>query len=103
MPAAAPASAAARACSKPRQWNSPTAPGSGEPPPPPAVTVRGRTTHVCHKRRANPEHPDGSALSSPPVPATAVPAPLAHVPNALTVFRLALIPVFVAVLVSAEG
>jgi CDP-diacylglycerol--glycerol-3-phosphate 3-phosphatidyltransferase len=37
------------------------------------------------------------------VSAPAVPAPLAHVPNALTVFRLALIPVFVAVLVSAEG
>ena len=35
--------------------------------------------------------------------APAVPAPLAHVPNALTVLRLALIPVFVAVLVSAEG
>ncbi|HMI99230.1 MAG TPA: CDP-alcohol phosphatidyltransferase family protein [Gaiellaceae bacterium] len=35
--------------------------------------------------------------------APAVPASLAHVPNALTVFRLALIPVFVAVLVSAEG
>jgi CDP-diacylglycerol--glycerol-3-phosphate 3-phosphatidyltransferase len=37
------------------------------------------------------------------VSASAVPAPLAYVPNALTVFRLALIPVFVAVLVSAEG
>ena len=35
--------------------------------------------------------------------APAVPAPLAYVPNALTVFRLALIPVFVAVLVSADG
>jgi CDP-diacylglycerol--glycerol-3-phosphate 3-phosphatidyltransferase len=37
------------------------------------------------------------------VSASAVPAPLAYVPNALTVFRLALIPVFVGVLVSAEG
>lgn len=35
--------------------------------------------------------------------ARAVPAPLAHVPNALTVFRLALIPVFVALLVPADG
>jgi CDP-diacylglycerol--glycerol-3-phosphate 3-phosphatidyltransferase len=38
-----------------------------------------------------------------PVSAPAVPAPLAYVPNALTVLRLALIPVFVAVLISAEG
>ena len=35
--------------------------------------------------------------------ASAVPAPLAYVPNALTVFRLALIPVFAVVLISAEG
>ena len=35
--------------------------------------------------------------------APAVPAPLAYVPNALTVARLALIPVFAAVLFSAEG
>jgi CDP-diacylglycerol--glycerol-3-phosphate 3-phosphatidyltransferase len=33
----------------------------------------------------------------------AVPAPLAQLPNALTVVRLALIPVFVAVVVQAEG
>jgi len=37
------------------------------------------------------------------VSAPAAPAPLAHLPNALTVFRLALIPVFVGVLISAEG
>jgi CDP-diacylglycerol--glycerol-3-phosphate 3-phosphatidyltransferase len=37
------------------------------------------------------------------VSAPAVSAPLAHVPNALTVLRLALIPVFVGVLISAEG
>jgi CDP-diacylglycerol--glycerol-3-phosphate 3-phosphatidyltransferase len=37
------------------------------------------------------------------VSASAVPAPFAYVPNALTVFRLALIPVFVGVLISAEG
>ena len=35
--------------------------------------------------------------------APAAPASLAHLPNALTVFRLALIPVFVGVLISAEG
>ncbi|MEP6910743.1 MAG: CDP-alcohol phosphatidyltransferase family protein [Actinomycetota bacterium] len=35
--------------------------------------------------------------------ASAVPAPLAHVPNAITVFRLTLIPVFVGVLITAEG
>jgi CDP-diacylglycerol--glycerol-3-phosphate 3-phosphatidyltransferase len=35
--------------------------------------------------------------------ASAVPAPLARIPNALTVLRLALIPVFVAVLIPAEG
>ncbi|MFL5924742.1 MAG: CDP-alcohol phosphatidyltransferase family protein [Gaiellaceae bacterium] len=35
--------------------------------------------------------------------ARAVPAPLAQIPNALTIFRLALIPVFVALLLSAEG
>ena len=32
-----------------------------------------------------------------------VPAPLAHVPNALTVLRLALIPVFVVLLLAADG
>lgn len=35
--------------------------------------------------------------------ARAVPSPLAQIPNALTIFRLALIPVFVALLLSAEG
>ena len=35
--------------------------------------------------------------------ARAVPAPLAQIPNALTIFRLALIPVFVALLLGAEG
>ena len=33
----------------------------------------------------------------------AVPAPLAQLPNALTIARLALIPVFVALMLSAEG
>jgi CDP-diacylglycerol--glycerol-3-phosphate 3-phosphatidyltransferase len=32
-----------------------------------------------------------------------VPAPLAHLPNALTILRLALIPVFVIVLIPADG
>src|SRR6266571_4201106 len=35
--------------------------------------------------------------------APAVPAPLAQIPNALTILRLALIPVFAAVLIAAEG
>jgi len=35
--------------------------------------------------------------------ARAVPVPLAQIPNALTVFRLALIPVFIALLVPADG
>ncbi len=35
--------------------------------------------------------------------APAVPARLAHVPNALTVLRLALIPIFVLVLAAADG
>jgi CDP-diacylglycerol--glycerol-3-phosphate 3-phosphatidyltransferase len=35
--------------------------------------------------------------------ATAVPAPLAQIPNALTVFRLILIPVFVALLLASDG
>src|SRR5439155_15244538 len=35
--------------------------------------------------------------------APAVPARLAHVPNALTVLRLALIPIFVVVLAAADG
>ena len=34
--------------------------------------------------------------------ARAVPAPLAQIPNALTIFRLALIPVFVALLLAAD-
>jgi len=33
----------------------------------------------------------------------AVPAPLAQIPNALTVLRLALIPVFIALVVAADG
>jgi CDP-diacylglycerol--glycerol-3-phosphate 3-phosphatidyltransferase len=37
------------------------------------------------------------------VAARAVPAPLAQIPNALTIFRLVLIPVFVALLLSSEG
>jgi CDP-diacylglycerol---glycerol-3-phosphate 3-phosphatidyltransferase len=35
--------------------------------------------------------------------ARAVPAPWAQIPNALTVFRLALIPVFVALLLASDG
>src|SRR6059058_3941121 len=35
--------------------------------------------------------------------ARAVSAPLAHIPNALTIFRLALIPVFVALLLVSDG
>jgi CDP-diacylglycerol--glycerol-3-phosphate 3-phosphatidyltransferase len=35
--------------------------------------------------------------------APAVPAPLAQIPNALTILRLALIPVFVALLIPADG
>jgi CDP-diacylglycerol--glycerol-3-phosphate 3-phosphatidyltransferase len=35
--------------------------------------------------------------------ARAVPAPLAAIPNALTVLRLALIPIFIALLVPADG
>jgi len=37
------------------------------------------------------------------VAARAVPAPLAQLPNALTIFRLVLIPVFVVLLLSADG
>jgi CDP-diacylglycerol--glycerol-3-phosphate 3-phosphatidyltransferase len=37
------------------------------------------------------------------VAARAVPAPLAQIPNALTIFRLALIPVFVALVLAADG
>jgi CDP-diacylglycerol--glycerol-3-phosphate 3-phosphatidyltransferase len=37
------------------------------------------------------------------VAARAVPAPLAQIPNALTIFRLALIPVFAALLLAADG
>ena len=35
--------------------------------------------------------------------ARAVPAPLAHIPNALTVLRLALIPLFVVLVLQADG
>jgi CDP-diacylglycerol--glycerol-3-phosphate 3-phosphatidyltransferase len=38
-----------------------------------------------------------------PMVSRAVPAPLAHVPNALTVLRLALIPLFVALVLASEG
>src|SRR5580765_4866588 len=78
-------------------------PGWGALHPPPAVIVSRQGARLCHERRANPEQRDGCALSFASVSAPAVPAPLAYVPNALTVLRLALIPVFVAVLVPAEG
>ena len=35
--------------------------------------------------------------------ARAVPAPLAQLPNALTLARLALVPIFVVVLATADG
>ena len=38
-----------------------------------------------------------------PMSARAVPAPLAQLPNALTVLRLLLIPVFVVLIVTADG
>jgi CDP-diacylglycerol---glycerol-3-phosphate 3-phosphatidyltransferase len=45
--------------------------------------------------------PTGSILDT--VSAPAVSAPLAQIPNALTILRLALIPVFVALLIPADG
>jgi CDP-diacylglycerol--glycerol-3-phosphate 3-phosphatidyltransferase len=38
-----------------------------------------------------------------PMSARAVPAPLAQLPNALTIFRLVLVPVFVVLLATADG
>src|SRR3954469_18813911 len=35
--------------------------------------------------------------------ARAVPAPLAAIPNALTIFRLVLLPVFIALILTSEG
>ena len=49
----------------------------------------------------------GEAFPPPPYPssmaARAVPAPLAQLPNALTIVRLALIPVFVVLLLTSDG
>jgi CDP-diacylglycerol--glycerol-3-phosphate 3-phosphatidyltransferase len=44
-----------------------------------------------------------SAIPLTEMSAPAVSAPLARVPNALTILRLALIPIFIALLVPAEG
>lgn len=46
-------------------------------------------------------HPSGDILAR--MATRAVPAPLAQVPNALTVGRLVLIPVFVALIATADG
>jgi CDP-diacylglycerol--glycerol-3-phosphate 3-phosphatidyltransferase len=45
----------------------------------------------------------GRGYDSSEMAARAVPAPLAQIPNALTVLRLALIPVFVALVLAADG
>jgi CDP-diacylglycerol--glycerol-3-phosphate 3-phosphatidyltransferase len=42
-------------------------------------------------------------MSAPALPAKGVPAPLAQLPNALTLARLALVPVFAVVLAVADG
>jgi CDP-diacylglycerol--glycerol-3-phosphate 3-phosphatidyltransferase len=42
-------------------------------------------------------------LSFSPVVTRAVPAPLAQIPNALTILRLALIPLFVALVLASDG
>src|SRR5919109_113072 len=71
------------------------------PPPPRGDRIEKRRT--CLSRKPSKSAPPSSAGLYPcPMSARAVPAPLAAIPNALTVLRLALIPVFVVLLVPAD-
>jgi CDP-diacylglycerol--glycerol-3-phosphate 3-phosphatidyltransferase len=69
----------------------------------PDAIVTGRAERVCHEIRANRHHPIRGLSILDGVSARAVSAPLAQIPNALTILRLALIPVFVGLLIPADG
>jgi CDP-diacylglycerol--glycerol-3-phosphate 3-phosphatidyltransferase len=63
--------------------------------------LEGVTVGVDESRQA--EALGHGRILSTPMASRAVSAPLQQLPNALTVFRLALIPVFIALMASAEG
>src|SRR5207244_4786729 len=71
---------------------------AGFAPPSTRVGVRG------HVRFGVGREGPGSGADYPcPMSARAVPVPLQQLPNALTIGRLALIPVFVALMLAADG
>ena len=77
-----------------------------EPVPPtssPMRSYRGKAHVSVTKVEQMPSNRSASALSLTTMSAPAVSAPLARVPNALTILRLVLIPVFVALLIPADG
>ena len=84
--------------------------GQHQLPPGPEIAARAGTSQgalegvrvgVDESRQA--EALGHGRILSTPMASRAVSAPLQQLPNALTVFRLALIPVFIALMASAEG
>src|SRR6266545_4030690 len=69
---------------------------------PPAQGALERVAVGIHESRQT-EGLDHGRILSTPMATRAVPATLQQLPNALTIARLALIPVFVALMLSAEG
>jgi CDP-diacylglycerol---glycerol-3-phosphate 3-phosphatidyltransferase len=67
----------------------------------PQRTLESVTVCIDESRQA--EAIGHGRILSTPMASRAVPAPLQQLPNALTVFRLALIPVFIALMANAEG
>jgi CDP-diacylglycerol--glycerol-3-phosphate 3-phosphatidyltransferase len=76
----------------------PEVPAAG---PPPQGALEGVAVGIDESREA--EALGHGRILSTPMATRAVPAPLQQLPNALTIGRLALIPVFVALMLSAEG
>jgi CDP-diacylglycerol--glycerol-3-phosphate 3-phosphatidyltransferase len=67
----------------------------------PQGALEGVTVGIDESRQA--EVLGHGRILSTPMATRAVSAPLQQLPNALTVFRLALIPVFIAIMLTAEG
>jgi CDP-diacylglycerol--glycerol-3-phosphate 3-phosphatidyltransferase len=76
----------------------PEVPATG---PAPQRPLEGVTVGIDESRQA--EALGHGRILSTPMATRAVPAPLQQLPNALTIGRLGLIPVFVALMLSAEG
>jgi CDP-diacylglycerol--glycerol-3-phosphate 3-phosphatidyltransferase len=71
--------------------------------PPPQRTLECVAVRVHEPGKRQPIGHRGEATIAAPMATRVVPAPLAHLPNALTILRLALIPVFVVLALAADG